>query len=77
MSDDFSCICCDSLRTRIAAVLDGQINGYWNVETLRLADAVIELLIDMAGHGELLRAIDALSRNPRSAEKLGLVGDGE
>jgi hypothetical protein len=41
------------------------------------ADAVIDVLIDLAGHGELLKAIDRMYREPRSAEKLGLTGDGE
>jgi hypothetical protein len=32
------------LRDRIAAVLEAEINGYWHVEPLRLADAVIREL---------------------------------
>jgi len=74
------------LRTRIATIVTQMSNqpccdspihaaepSGWPLD---VADAVIELLIDMAGHGELLKAIDGLHRTPRSAEKLGLTGDG-
>jgi predicted O-linked N-acetylglucosamine transferase (SPINDLY family) len=43
----------------------------------RVRDQKIDVLIDLAGHGELLKAIDRMYREPRSAEKLGLTGDGE
>lgn len=39
MGPDFS-----SLRTRIAAVLQTELDGNWHVESLRLADAVIREL---------------------------------
>jgi len=62
----------DDLRTRIAKVLYGQIlhpvplfdsqpdevKGVWLAD----ADAVTDLLIDMAGKGELLKAIDRMHR---------------
>jgi len=62
----------DSLRIRIAKALYGQIlhpvplfdsqpddvQAAWLAD----ADAVIDLLIDMAGHGELLKAIDRMHR---------------
>ncbi len=53
------------------------VQGDTKPVTYVLADAVIDVLIDLAGHGELLKAIDRMYREPRSAEKLGLTGDGE
>jgi hypothetical protein len=62
----------DNLRTRIAKVLYAQlahpvplfdsqpdeVKDAWLAD----ADAVIDLLIDMAGKGELLKAIDGMYR---------------
>ena len=71
----------NGLRTRIAAAIaqaDGDLPGMEPASCdYEMADAVIDVLIDMAGHGELLKAIDGMYRQPRSAEKLGLTGDGE
>jgi len=57
----------DSLRTRIAAVIEAQHvsefqGGIHPEDVLRLADAVTDLLIDMAGQGELLKAMDRMYR---------------
>ena len=56
----------DNLRHRIAyaiAQADGDMPGMepdsWD---FHLADAVADLLIDMAGQGELLKAIDRMYR---------------
>ena len=73
------------LRTRIAAALKKADETVFLTDPFaapepsysELADAVIDVLIDLAGHGELLTAIDRMYREPRSAEKLGLTGDGE
>ena len=54
----------DNLRDRIASVIshaDG--NNEIDPCDLRLADAVVGLLIDMAGKGELLKAIDRMHRD--------------
>ena len=68
----------DNLRTRIAAALrphcdlGQQCACGWKWATaarfdveqydLHMADVVTDLLIDMAGHGELLKAIDRMYR---------------
>jgi len=60
------------LRDRIAAALERNLvsqfpsglpdrYGAW-IDNAALADAVIEELIDLAGHGELLKAIDRMNR---------------
>jgi len=38
--------------------LNAEVQGLWLAD----ADAVIEVLIDMAGHGELLKEIDRMYR---------------
>ena len=56
----------DDLRYRVAyaiAQADGDPEGMAPASCdYEMADAVIDLLIDMAGHGELLKAIDRMHR---------------
>ena len=68
----------DHLRTRIIAAIAKADQDWFSDNPLYedMADSVIDLLIDMAGQGELLKEIDMMHREPRSAEKLGLTGDG-
>ena len=50
----------DSLKHRVAYVLWG--GGMTAQGALWQAEQVTDLLIDMAGHGELLKAIDRIGR---------------
>lgn len=65
------------LRATIAAAIRGSGYGYRYGWDEAIAVVITDLLIDLAGRGELLRAIDSMYRHPRTAEKLGLTGDGE
>jgi hypothetical protein len=53
----------DDLRTRIADVLGKSLVHHDRSVHLALADAVTDLLIDMAGRGELLKSIDRMYRD--------------
>jgi len=52
------------LRTRVIAAIAKADQDWCSDNRLHedMADAVIDLLIDMAGHGELLKAIDGMHR---------------
>lgn len=53
----------DNLRDRIAAVLREHFDeAAPSLSMQDMADAVTDLLIDMAGKGELLKAIDGMYR---------------